>query len=169
MDDQIRGRVWSFGDDINTDLMYPHICYTLPERDRPKYTMWANRPGWASEVRRGDIMVAGRNFGVGSSRPAAANLVGLGIVLVIAETVNGLFMRNAVNSGLPVLRMDGITQWISEGDIIQVDFQNCTVTREQDGSVREFNRIPDLLMNIVRSGGIIEVLRSQGYIDSEPL
>ena len=169
MDNKIRGRVWGFGDDINTDLMYPHICYTLPEKDRPKYTMWANRPGWASQVNRGDIIVAGRNFGVGSSRPAAANLVGLGIVLVMAETVNGLFMRNAVNSGLPVLRMDGITQWISEGDIIQVDFQNCTVTREQDGSVREFNRIPDLLMNIVRSGGIIEVLRSQGYIDSEPL
>ena len=169
MDDKISGRVWGFGDDINTDLMYPHICYTLPEKDRPKYTMWANRPGWASQVNRGDIMVAGRNFGVGSSRPAAANLKGLGIVLVIAESVNGLFMRNAVNSGLPVLRMDGITQWIAEGDIIQVDFQNCAVTREQDGSVREFNRIPDLLMNIVRSGGIIEVLRSQGYIDSEPL
>lgn len=169
MDDQIRGRVWSFGDDINTDLMYPHICYTLPERDRPKYTMWANRPGWASEVKRGDIMVAGRNFGVGSSRPAAANLKGLGIVLVIAESVNGLFMRNAVNSGLPVLRMDGIMQWIAEGDIIQVDFQNCTVTKEKDGSVREFIRIPDLLMNIIRSGGIIEVLRSQGYIDKEPL
>ena len=125
MDDKIRGRVWGFGDDINTDLMYPHICYTLPEKDRPKYTMWANRPGWASQVNRGDIIVAGRNFGVGSSRPAAANLVGLGIVLVMAETVNGLFMRNAVNCGLPVLRMDGITQWIAEGDIIQVDFQNC--------------------------------------------
>ncbi len=169
MDDQIKGRVWGFGDDINTDLMYPHICYSLPERDRPKYTMWANRPGWASHVNKGDIIVAGRNFGVGSSRPAAANLVGLGIVLVMAESVNGLFMRNAVNSGLPVLRLDGVTQWIAEGDVIRVDFQNCTVTREQDGSVREFTRIPDLLMGILRSGGIIEVLRSNGYIDKEPL
>lgn len=169
MDDHIIGRAWVFGDDINTDLMYPHICYTLPEEERPSYTMWANRPGWSLEVKRGDILVAGRNFGIGSSRPAAANLVGLGISMVIAETVNGLFMRNAVNSGLPVLRLEGATKWIEEGGLISVDFNRCTVTKETDGSVREFARIPEFLMDIIRSGGIIEVLRSKGYIDEEPL
>ncbi len=163
-----KGRVWKFGDDINTDLMYPHICYSQPEEKRPYYTMWANRPDWASQVKPGDLLVAGRNFGVGSSRPAAANLKALGIVCVLAESVNGLFLRNSVNFGFPSVSCPGITDFCKEGDIITVDFDKGTVTREDNNSL-EFDPLPLFLMEIIDSGGIIEVLRKKGLLEDTPL
>lgn len=169
MGETFEGRAWVFGDGINTDLMYPHICYTLPEKERPGYTMWANRPGWADGVTQGDILVAGRNFGVGSSRPAADNLNALGISVVIAESLNGLFLRNAVNSGLRAVECDGITELVDEGDTVSVDFENGVFRNKRSGSETRFKPLPKFLLEIVQAGGIIEVLRKEGYIDPNPL
>ena len=105
---KITGKVWKFGDDINTDLMYPQICYTLREEEKPYYAMSANRPGWSKLVKNGDVVIGGKNFGTGSSRPAADNLKNLGIACVVAESINGLFLRNSVNS-----RIINNLQWIS--------------------------------------------------------
>lgn len=162
------GRVWVFGDDINTDLMYPHICYTLPEEKRPLYTMWANRPGWAAQVKKGDILVAGRNFGTGSSRPAAANLKALGLSCAVAESVNGLFLRNAVNFGFPVASCRGITAFVKEGETVTVDFDNGIV-RTQDGRELRFNPLPKSLMEIIDAGGIIELLKKKGLLENTPI
>ncbi len=162
------GRVWSFGNDINTDLMYPHICYTQPEEKRPLYTMWANRPDWAGQVKRGDILVAGRNFGVGSSRPAAANLKGLGLSCAIAETVNGLFIRNSVNFGFPSVSCRGITEMCREGDTITVDFDGGEVS-SQDGRELHFDPLPQFLMEIIDAGGIIEILKKKGMLEDTPV
>lgn len=161
------GRVWVFGDNINTDVMYPHICYTVPENERPKYTMWANRPDWARMVNEGDILVAGKNFGMGSSRPAAANLRGLGISCVLAESVNGLFLRNSVNFGLPVATVPDIRTSVSEGDRISVDLDLGTVTTEA-GKLLNFKPLPAFLLEILDTGGIIEVLKKKGFLDLSP-
>lgn len=168
MDHLFTGKVWVFGDNINTDLMYPHICYSLPEDQRPLYTMWANRPGWASQVSRGDILVAGKNFGVGSSRPAAANLKALGLGCVIAETVNGLFLRNSVNFGFPSVACKGVTEYCKEGDTITIDF-NCGTVIKKDNKPLIFQKLPPFLMEIIDAGGIIEVLKKKGFLEDTPL
>jgi 3-isopropylmalate/(R)-2-methylmalate dehydratase small subunit len=162
----ITGKTWLFGDDINTDLIYPQICYTLPEREKPLHAMEANRPGWASMVKNGDILVAGRNFGTGSSRPAADNLRKLGISCILAETVNGLFLRNAVNTGIPALAVHGIRDVLKEGDIITVDFRN-SIVRYGDKTL-SFKPLPSFLMDIIENGGIINVLKAKGLL-GEPL
>lgn len=169
MNKVLKGKVWAFGDNINTDLMYPHACYTLPEEERPLHTMWANRPGWAQQVNSGDILVAGKNFGVGSSRPAASNLKGLGISVVVAESVNGLFLRNSVNVGLPVVSCQGVSGIVREGDTVTVNLDTGTLIDETSGKTAEFRPLPGFLMDIIEAGGIIEVLRKNGYIDSNPL
>lgn len=165
----INGRVWVFGDEINTDLMYPHVCYTLPEDERPAYTMWANRPGWAMAVRPGDILVAGKNFGIGSSRPAAANLLGLGISCAVAENVNGLFLRNAINYGLPVASCRGVTKLVREGEELELDLDRGRATNVATGESLSCTVLPAFLKDIVESGGIIKALRARGLLEDEPL
>jgi 3-isopropylmalate/(R)-2-methylmalate dehydratase small subunit len=166
---QLQGRAWVFGDQINTDLMYPHVCYTTPEAERPAYTMWANRPEWAKQVTRGDILIAGRNFGTGSSRPAAANLKGLGLACAVADSVNGLFLRNAVNFGFPVASVPDVSKAVREGEIVTVDLENGYFTNDSSGYTARFDPLPKMLLEIINSGGIIDVLRSRGLLESKPL
>lgn len=161
---KIEGRAWTFGDDINTDLMYPQICYTLPEKEKPHHAMEANRPGWASSVRNGDIIIAGKNFGTGSSRPAADNIKNLGISCVLAESLNGLFLRNSVNSGLPSLEVHGISGIVKEGNIVAVDFNSNTVMDKETGKVMKFKPLPAFLMEIIDNGGIINILKNKGLL-----
>src|SRR5262244_2168172 len=86
----ITGHVWKFGDDINTDLMLPGPLLTASEEEQRRAVFSANRPGWVSEITPGDIIIGGRNFGTGSSRPAARSLRNLGLGALIAESINGL-------------------------------------------------------------------------------
>ncbi|MEM0134195.1 MAG: 3-isopropylmalate dehydratase [Thermoplasmatales archaeon] len=163
-----KGRVWIFGDNMSTDLMYPHVCYTVPEEKRHLYTMWANRPGWASMVMKGDILIAGRNFGIGSSRPAVTNLKNLGIACVLAESVNGLFFRNSINYGFPTIACRGISTFVSEGENVTVDLDSGAVINESGKSL-EFKRLPKFLIDIMDEGGIIEVLKKRGLLDLNPI
>ncbi len=156
---EIRGKVWKFGDDINTDLMYPQICYTLKEEEKPYYAMSANRPGWSKLVKKGDIIVAGKNFGTGSSRPAADNLKNLGIACVLAESINGLFLRNSVNSGLLSLGVPGISGRVNEEDIVKINMEDNTITINND--TIKFTPLPDFLMEIIENGGIINILKNK--------
>lgn len=160
----IEGKVWVFGDDINTDLMYPQICYTLPEKDKPYHAMEANRPGWALEVHKGDIIAAGKNFGTGSSRPAADNLKNLGIACVLAESINGLFLRNAVNSGLPVFEAHGILALATEGDNIVIDLKNNEIRNKEIGKMIHFKPLSPFLMEIIENNGIINILKNKGLL-----
>ncbi|WMT51519.1 MAG: 3-isopropylmalate dehydratase [Ferroplasma sp.] len=160
----ITGKAWVFGDDINTDLIYPQICYTLPEAEKPFHAMEANRPGWATLVGAGDIIIGGRNFGTGSSRPAADNLKKLGISCIIAESVNGLFLRNAVNTGIMAIEASGVHDVVDEGDTITVDLENCRITDITNQRSVAFRGLPPFLMEIIENGGIINVLRAKGLL-----
>jgi 3-isopropylmalate/(R)-2-methylmalate dehydratase small subunit len=167
----ITGRVWIFGDDINTDLMYPQICYRLPEDERPKYTMSANRPGWANNVRNGDIIMAGNNFGVGSSRPAADNIKQLGVKVVIAKSFNGLFFRNAVNTGIYPIALEFDREFTREGDILKIDIGMGTIKNisKNDKLILHFNKFSNFIIDIIEKDGIINKLLKEGYLSHEPL
>ncbi len=161
---KLRGKVWVFGDNINTDLMYPGFVKTLPENERPKHCMNANRPGWSQQVKEGDIIVAGRNFGCGSSRPAAKSLKALGLSCVLAESFNGLFLRNAINLGLPVVTLDGVSKMFEEGDVAEVDFQTAEVKNIKTSVNKMGIPLPERLIHIVESGGLIPLLTEEGYL-----
>ena len=105
----VEGRAWIFAEaNLNTDLMMPNKGYALSLPERAKLIFATHRPGWSEQVREGDIIVAGRNFGAGSSRPAAEILRVLGIAAIVSETISGLFFRNCVNYALPAMECPGV-------------------------------------------------------------
>lgn len=160
----IEGRVWIFGDDINTDLMMPGPALYLPKEQRVRFIFQANRPGWIDLVQAGDIIIGGRNFGVGSSRPAALSLKDAGIACLVAESINGLFFRNAVSFGLPALECPGVTVGFSEGDTAKVDLVNATVLNCASGATLNGVRVPKELADLMLEGGILPRLEKQRLI-----
>ncbi|MDE3077501.1 MAG: 3-isopropylmalate dehydratase [Chloroflexota bacterium] len=158
------GRVWCFGDEINTDVMNPGFAMTLPEDQQLRYVFSANRPEWHSQVRQGDILVGGRDFGVGSSRPAARLLRRCGIVCLLADSINGLFLRNCVNYGLPALRAAGLRDLFEEGDVARVDTLTGEVTNTRTGATTQAPPLPPKLQAILDAGGIFPLLRGQGLL-----
>ena len=132
------GKVWKFGDRISTDFMMPgHRVLANPDltpEEAAKFCMEANRPGWAeNEVQPGDIIVAGINFGCGSSRNGSQSLNALGIAVVLAESVARIHLRNAVNTGLPTLVAPGISDFVEEGQRLEVNIVTGVVTNLDTG------------------------------------
>src|SRR5699024_170725 len=115
------GRAWIFGDGVNTDELYPGFAMKLPIHEAANYVFNATRPDWTQQVHPGDLIVGGRNFGIGSSRPVPLLLQELGLAAVVAEEFNSLFLRNCINYGLPVLTVPGIRDKVSEGQRLCVD------------------------------------------------
>ena len=161
---RIRGRVWVFGDNINTDLMYPNTAFRMTDGERRRLVFSAIRPGWADQVREGDLIVGGLNFGTGSGRPAAKLLRDLGVAGLVAESINGLFFRNSINYALPCMECPGVKEILKEGDVIEVDFATGEVRNVATGLIRRGEPLPELLLNIVRAGGLLEQLAAEGYI-----
>lgn len=162
---QYRGRVWTFGDHINTDLIMPQVTFALPLEEQIKHVFQANRPGWIDQVQEGDMIVGGRNFGTGSSRPGAQLLRRLGVTCLIAESINGLFYRNCVNFALAPMQCSGVAAAFEEGDTAEVDLLTGTVTNARTGTVLHGEPLPELLRNIISAGGMIARLEQQGYIE----
>lgn len=160
-----KSRAWLFGEDnLNTDLMMPQTVFGKPLQEQVRQVFATYRPGWVDQVSPGDILVCGRNFGTGSSRPAPQLLKRLGIGAVIAETINSLFYRNCINYALPAMECRGIREIVSEGDVLQVDVTAGTIENLTRNVRRTGTRMPEFLQAIVRSGGIMERLRSEGYL-----
>jgi len=164
----ISGRVWKFGDYINTDLMMPGQALYLPERERIRYIFQANRPGWVDMVRKGDIIIGGENYGVGSSRPAALSLRNIGIGCVLAESINGLFFQNCVGFGLPGLECRGIHAAFEEGQIAELSIDDFTIRNLQTGAVLKATPVPPQLVDLMCGGGIFPLLEAQGLIAPLP-
>jgi 3-isopropylmalate/(R)-2-methylmalate dehydratase small subunit len=164
---KVRGRTWVFGDNINTDLMYPNTAFKASPEERRRLVFSANRPGWSEAVAEGDVIVGGSNFGTGSGRPASQFLRELGVAAIVAESMNGLFLRNSVNYALPVMECPGITRRVREGEELEVDFVNGRVQPSDGGPPLEGTPLPEFLLEIIQSGGLLPRLVSQGYIDSD--
>lgn len=158
------GKVWKFDHDINTDLIIPNFAVLMTLDDQLKHCFSANRPGWVDEVEPGDVLLAGRNFGVGSARNIGAVFHGLGIVGVVAESFNGLGLRNCINAGLPPLPCAGILDAFDEGDTAEVDWVAGAVRNVTTGATLTGAPIPKALQDIVEAGGVEAVLRSEGYL-----
>ena len=161
---KFEARVWKFGDNINTDLILPNVAFYLTPQEQLRYVFRANRPGWVDEMKPGDILLGGRNFGMGSSRPAARNLKNLGLACLVADSINGLFYRNAVNFAFPAMECPGVPGLFEEGDVAQVDFDTGVVTNTTRGKSLEGRTIPPQLLKIVDAGGIFPLLEREGCI-----
>ncbi len=160
-------RVWKFPDNINTDLIIPSGSIFLSAESQARLVFSANRPGWVDEVRAGDIMIAGRNFGMGSSRPASRSLKILGIACVIAESINGLFFRNCVSYAFPAMECAGVADLFAEGEVAHVDFHSGEVLNTASNRSLRGKVLPAKLLDLLAAGGVYPLLESQGFI--EPL
>ena len=163
------GRVWKFGDDVNTDLIFPNRAFREPLEEQHRFVFSANRPGWIAAVQPGDLIVAGQNFGMGSGRPVGRLLAECGIAGVMAESVNGLCLRNCVRFGLPALSAPGVTALFDEGDLARVDFvEGWLENLSRDGASLDAAGLPPLLRDLVTSGGIIQMLVEEGFVEPMP-
>ncbi len=165
MSEITEGRVWKFGDDINTDLIFPNVAFLKPAEEQPKYCFSANRPGWSEQVQPGDLIVGGRNFAVGSGRAIGRVFAGLGVAGILAETVNGLGMRNCINFGIPVLPSPGVAGFFDEGDIAQVDWAGGEIKNLTKGTTMTGNPLPHVLRDIADAGGVMAILIKEGFIE----
>ena len=158
------GRVWKFGDDINTDLVIPGYAVLMSLEEQLPHCFSANRPGWVDEVQPADVLIAGRNFGVGSARPIGDVFRDLGISGIVADSFNGLGLRNCINAGLPSLPCPGILDAFDEGDVAEVDWTTGDVRNITKGTDLQGDPVPAGLQEIVQAGGIEAVLRREGYL-----
>lgn len=157
--DVVRGRAWVFGDDISTDLLAPGMYAASPLAERVTHTLESVNPRFAREVASDDIVVAGRNFGCGSSRETAPEaLKALGAGCVVAESMARIFLRNAVAIGLPVLVCPGVTQAVEDGDPVSVTLATGTVRNERTGKAVQGSLLPPLMREILGSGGMMPLL-----------
>lgn len=155
------GKAWVFGEDIDTDQLAPGIYLKGPFEQLVPHCLEAVRPEFAKEVAPGDVMVAGRGFGIGSSREQAAQaLKALGVAAVIAPSFGGIFYRNALNFGLLALECPQAGE-IEEGDIIVADAQKGEVRNLTRGATYPCAPLPDRLLAIVRAGGLVPFLEQR--------
>jgi 3-isopropylmalate dehydratase small subunit len=148
----IRGRVWKFGDSIETDAINPYYRYPTME-ELKQHTMEVYRPEFPKEVKPGDVMVAGRNFGCGSSRPGLV-LREVGIAAIVAESVARLFLRNSISRAIPIFVAPGVTGIVEDGETLEVDYPQGVVRNAESGRSVRLRRFPPLIEQIFECGGL---------------
>jgi len=157
----LSGRSWVFGDDIDTDALAPGRWMKSAIDELAGHCLEAVDAAFAREVRRGDIVVAGRNFGCGSSREQAAQaLRHLGVAAVVARSFAGLFYRNAINLGLPVLECDAVDR-IAAGAQLELDPARGRLRLAASGEELRCVPMPPFLLEIVRAGGLLNQLEKR--------
>jgi 3-isopropylmalate/(R)-2-methylmalate dehydratase small subunit len=156
----VAGTATKLGDNIDTDVILPGKYLPLTDpTDLSKHALEGLDSSFAEKAKVGVIIVAGKNFGCGSSREQAPiALKYAGVRAVVAESFARIFFRNSVNIGLPILECKGIAQTVKEGDIIKVDLSLGSVVDETQGITLEATRLPDFLLEIIVDGGLIEHL-----------
>ncbi|MBC7252430.1 MAG: 3-isopropylmalate dehydratase small subunit [Actinobacteria bacterium] len=159
----LRGKAHVFGDDVNTDYIISgkYKFKTLDMDELARHCMEDLDPDFVNKVRPGDFIVAGGNFGCGSSREQAPLVIKhAGVAAVLARSFARIFFRNAINKGLPVVECD--TSGIRDGDELEVDLGEGRVTNLTRGTVLEMVPLPPVMMDILREGGLTAYLRKHG-------
>lgn len=155
----IAGRAWVFGDDINTDALAPGLYFKAPIAEMARHCLETVAPRFASEVRAGDIIVAGRNFGIGSAREQAALVLReLGVGAVLAGSFGRIFYRNALNFGLPALLFPGSGE-VSPGELLEVDAVAGMIRVPGRGREWRVAGLPAHLMTMIEAGGLMPWLK----------
>jgi 3-isopropylmalate/(R)-2-methylmalate dehydratase small subunit len=165
----LTGRAFKFGDSISTDDIAPgkwfHLRSNLPEL--AKHVLEDVNPDFAAKVKPGDFIVAGKNFGLGSSREHAAVILKMaGVSAILAKSAARIFFRNAINVGLPVLICD--TDKIGHGDELEVDLDGGRAKDITNGAELPLGRFPDVMLQILDEGGLIPYIKKHGGIDVQP-
>ena len=156
----LKGKAFKFGDNISTDHIVPgrllHLRSNLPEL--AKHTLEDADPTFAQRVKKGDFVVAGRNFGLGSSREHAPIVIKMsGVSAILAKSVARIFFRNAINLGLPVLIVD--TESINDGDELEIDLETGKVSNLTNGAVLSFSSMPEIMLRILNEGGLVPYIK----------
>jgi 3-isopropylmalate/(R)-2-methylmalate dehydratase small subunit len=162
--EQFTGKIWVLGDDIDTDIIIPTEYLALKSvQDMKPYAFSPLRPELAAQIQSGDIIVAGKNFGCGSSREQAPEIIkALGIRCVIAKSFARIFFRNSINNGLLLIENDALQAAVQEGDSV-------TVTVNQDivhkGEHYEITSLPQNLVEIINAGGLVKAMRKRNGLE----
>lgn len=162
--EKIKGRVWVLGDDIDTDIIIPTDYLALKTIDEmKKYAFSPLRPELAGLIQAGDILVAGSNFGCGSSREQAPEILkALKIQCIIAKSFARIFFRNAINNGLLLIEHPDLLEMVHEGDEVAVCLNDYI---EYEGERYDIAALPENLMEIIAAGGLVEAMRKKNGLN----
>ncbi|CUO13049.1 2%2C3-dimethylmalate dehydratase small subunit [Blautia obeum] len=162
--EKFTGKVWVLGDDIDTDIIIPTEYLALKTIDDMKqYGFSPLRPELAGQIQKGDIIVAGKNFGCGSSREQAPEIIkALGIQCVIAKSFARIFFRNSINNGLLLIEQPALHDHIKEGDTVTVVMNGHV---DYDGKQYPIASLPENLMSIIQAGGLVKAMRKLNGLD----
>jgi len=156
----IRGRVWLFGDNVDTDVITPGVYVDAPMEEMKKHVLEVLNPRFPKEVKAGDIIVAGKNFGCGSSRETAPDaLKALGIGAVIAESFARIFFRNSISIGLPVLPCPGALGVFREGEEAELDVAGAKVTHLSSNRILQGQPLAKDILDMLSKGGTLLLLK----------
>ena len=160
---QLTGKVWVLGDDIDTDIIIPTDYLALPTvEDMKQYGFSPLRPDLASRIQEGDIIVAGKNFGCGSSREQAPEIIkALKVGCVIAKSYARIFFRNSINNGLLLIENSEIQDVVKEGDMLTV---NPGEYLELNGKKYSISTLPDNLIDIINAGGLVKAMQKRNGV-----
>ena len=161
--EQFTGKVWVLGDDIDTDIIIPTEYLALPTvEDMKQYGFSPLRPELAGQIQEGDIIVAGKNFGCGSSREHAPIAIkAAGVSCVIAETFARIFYRNAINIGLPIIECPEASRAIEAGDEVEVDFDSGIITDITKGTSFKGQAFPEFMQKIIDAEGLVNYINNK--------
>lgn len=158
-----RGTVFRYGDNVDTDVIIPaRYLNTSDPKELAKHCMEDIDANFVNEVKEGDIIVADKNFGCGSSREhAPISIKAAGVSCVIARTFARIFYRNAINIGLPIVECEAAADGIEKGDIVEVDFSTGVITNVTKGETYQGQPFPEFMQKIIAANGLVNYIREQ--------
>jgi 3-isopropylmalate/(R)-2-methylmalate dehydratase small subunit len=160
------GKCWKFGHNIPTDEMTPTSVVWKSFAEMAKHVFESLNPDFPRQVQKGDIVVAGRNFGCSSGRAIAPKAIkATGIAAVVAEGFSRTFYRNGHEVGLPILEIPGVHDLVSTGDRVRIDITNGTVTNLTTGKLLKGSPAPEFLLQMLQAGGLIPFLKSGQFLN----
>lgn len=162
---EFSGKVWKYGDDVSTDAIIPgkYKFDTLDMDKLAKHAMEGIDPDFSEKIEEGDIIVAGENFGCGSSREQAPLVIKhSGISCVVAESFSRIFYRNAINIGLPILLIPEVSDFVDEGDKVFVDVEKSFLRNKSNNKEIVGEKLSEFMLEILDKGGLPEYIKSQG-------
>jgi 3-isopropylmalate/(R)-2-methylmalate dehydratase small subunit len=160
MVDKIKGRVIKLGDDIDTDGIYPgRFLPIIDAEEMAEHALEGIDPAFPTKIRKGDIIVAGKNFGCGSSREQAATcLKAAGIAAIVARSFSRIFFRNGINQGLPLIVSSEAVDRITDGDEVEIDFSQAEIVLTS-GEQFPFKEFSEYILSILDAGGLIPLVK----------
>lgn len=159
----LRGRIWKYGDNVDTDVIIPARYLNLSTAEElARHCLEDLDPGFAAAVQSGDVIVAGENFGCGSSREHAPLAIrGAGVGCVVARSFARIFYRNAINIGLPILESAAAVDGAESGHQLEIDLERGQIRNLTTGAVYQAEPYPPFMMDIIRAGGLIPYTRQR--------